>query len=642
MISIKLFGKLEVSGPAGPIDLASAKLTGLLAVLAVAGGKHVARERLAEMLWGSHFDEQARQNFRQALTRLRKLLGGDVIHADDQTVRLEPTSFCSDLQRIEGLSRDMSAAALAEAAGLGQEEFLAGLTIREAGFADWLAEERQRAMALVRGLTAAYGQSQAEAGQFDAALAAANTLARLDPFDEEGHRLHLRCLAGLGRRAEALKHHQVFVERLQAELGTQPDAETTALVQSLKAGAPAKQAAPEPSRPSLAVLPFASLGADADQGYFAEGIAEEVITALSRLHWLTVISRSSTFSIDRTLDARRAGEMFGVRYILEGSVRRAGNAVRISGHLVETATGASLWAGRFDGTLDNIFDLQDEVASKVVAALHPRLERAEIERSRRKPTASLDAYDYYLRGVAEVHRWTREGNREALKLFYRAIELDRRFGAAYGMAARTLSQRKTANWVEDEVRERAQAEGLASLAVEFGYDDAVALSTAGLALAFVVGRVRAGGDLIERALSLNPGLASAWMFSGWVRAWNGDADVAVAHIARAIALSPHDPYIASMRRATSFAHFIAGRYEEAIENAEAVATSSQNAGVADSSVAASAILLGRPDEARRAMQRLREAEPKLRLSNLRSRFPIVKDDDFHRFAQALRDAGLPE
>lgn len=247
-----------------------------------------------------------------------------------------------------------------------------------------------------------------------------------------------------------------------------------------------------------------------------------------------------------------------------------------------------------------------------------------------------------MRGLSEVERWTREANKEALKHFYRAIELDRGFAAAYGMAARCLSQRKTSSWVEDEERERAEAEGLAILAVAFGRDDPVALAAAGIALAFVVGKVREGSELIDRSLAINPGHAAAWMYSSWVNAWSGDADEAVRRVKRAMELSPQDPYVWSMRRAMAFAHFIGKRYEEAIASAGSVTTSPQNAAIGAAAVAASAALLGLDEDARRALQQLRAVEPNLRLSTMRSRFPIVRDDDYQRFVDALRVAGMPE
>ena len=206
---------------------------------------------------------------------------------------------------------------------------------------------------------------------------------------------------------------------------------------------------------------------------------------------LFVIARNSSFAYKgRAVDVKQVGRELGVRYILEGSVRKAGSRVRITGQLIDTATGAHLWADRFDGALEDIFDLQDQVTASVVGAIAPKLEQAEIERAKRKPTENLDAYDYYLRGLAGVHQWTKEGNDEALSHFYRAIELDPNFASAYGMAARCYAQRKASGWVTDRAGAIAEAARLARRAAELGKDDAVALGTAGIALCLCCRRSR--------------------------------------------------------------------------------------------------------------------------------------------------------
>lgn len=398
-----------------------------------------------------------------------------------------------------------------------------------------------------------------------------------------------------------------------------------------------------PEKPSIAVLAFDNLSGDAEQEYFADGMVEEIITALSHMHWLFVIARNSSFTYKgRNVDIKQIGRELGVRYVLEGSVRRAGNKVRITGQLIDASTGAHLWADRFDGGLEDIFDLQDQITASVVGAVAPKLEQAEIDRSRRKPTESLDAYDYYLRGLAAVHHWTREGNDEALSMFRRAIELDPNFASAHGMVARCYSQRKGGGWTTDREYEIAETIRLARRAVELGKDDALALCTAGMGLAFVAGDLDNGVVFIERALALNPNLATAWLFSGWVRGWRGEPEVAIEHLTRAIRMSPNDPQIANAQAAMASAHFLAERYSEARRWAEMAVLDKPNHFIAVCVVTASCALGEWLAEARQSLARLRELDPALRISDLRQLIPFRRLEDHEKFAQGLRVAGLPE
>jgi TolB-like protein/Flp pilus assembly protein TadD len=394
-------------------------------------------------------------------------------------------------------------------------------------------------------------------------------------------------------------------------------------------------------RPSIAVLPFENMSGDAEQEYFSDGMVEEIITALSRLRWLFVIARNSSFAYKgRAVDVKRIGRELGVRYILEGSVRKAGNRVRITGQLIDTSTGVHLWADRFDGALEDLFDLQDEVTAGIVGAIAPKLEQAEIERAKQKPTASLDAYDYYLRGMAAFHLWTREGNEEALRHFQRAIELDPGFASVYGMAARCYSQRKTAGWMIDRARDIAEAERMARRAVELGKEDALALATAGIALAYVVGDLDDGAAFIDQALALNPNLAWAWLFSGLTKAWLGEPEAAIERITRAMRLSPQDSQFFHMQAAMSQAHFLAGRYAEALSWAEAAVRGHPGYVFANSCVAACAGLAGRPEVAEKAVARLCHLQ--LRISDLMEIFPISQPEHRAKWLEGLRIAGVPE
>lgn len=398
-----------------------------------------------------------------------------------------------------------------------------------------------------------------------------------------------------------------------------------------------------PDKPSITVLPFQNLSGDPEQDYFADGVVEDIITALSRIRWLFVIARNSSFAFKgRAVDVKEIGQQLGVRYVLEGSVRKSGNRIRITGQLIDATTSAHLWAERFEGMLDDIFDLQDRIAESVVGAVAPQLERAEIERTKRKPTESLDAYDYYLRGTAKLHSGTREAIEAALPLFYRAVELDPEFASAYGMAAWCHLWRKVNGWMADRPREIAEGLRLARLAVELGRDDAVALTRAGHALGHFTGDLDGGIALIDRAMLLNPNLASAWFLGGFLRALNGEPASALEHFEHAVRLSPLDPEIFRMQVGMALAQFFAGHFDAAVAWAEKAAGNLPSLLVAAAVAAASSALAGRAQEARQAMERLHELDPSMRIAKLKDWLPIHRPEDLARFAEGLRLAGLPE
>jgi TolB-like protein/class 3 adenylate cyclase len=408
-------------------------------------------------------------------------------------------------------------------------------------------------------------------------------------------------------------------------------------------GTSARPALALPDRPSIAVLPFQNMSGDAEQEYFADGMVEDIITALSRIRWLFVIARNSSFTYKgRTVDVKQVGRELGVRYVLEGSVRKSVNRVRITGQLIDASTGTHLWADRFDGALEDIFDLQDRVTASVVSAVAPKLERVEIERAKRKPTESLDAYDYYLRGVASAIPYTREGDNEALRLFYRAIELDPDFAVAYGWAAWIFVTRKSNGWMTDRALEIAEAARLGRRAVELGDDDAAALCWGGFALAYVAYELDDGIAYVDRALVLNPNLAAAWYVSAWLRVFIGEPEDAIERLARAMRLSPLDPFIFRMHAGIAYAHFFAGRYDDASSWAEKAVRARPTWLTAVRGAAASHALAGRLDEAHKYMARMRELDPALCISNLKDLLPLRRVEDFAKWAEALRKAGLPE
>jgi TolB-like protein len=409
------------------------------------------------------------------------------------------------------------------------------------------------------------------------------------------------------------------------------------------AGAAAHPILALPDKPSIAVLPFQNMSGDPEQDYFADGMVEEIITALSRMGWLFVIARNSTFTYkNRAVDVKQVGRELGVRYVLEGSVRKAADRVRITGQLIDAATGGHLWAERFDGTLENIFDLQDHVAASVVGAIAPKLEQVEIERAKRKPTDRLDAYDFFLRGIAKLHEGNKTANDEALRLFYRAIERDPQYASACGMAAYCYAWRRANGWMTEPARELGEAARLATRAVELGRDDPIALCWGGFALARALGDLDRGGAFIDQALALNPNLAAAWGFSGRVRVYRGELELAIEHLARAMRLSPRDPEIYGFQGSTAYAHFFAGRIDEASTWAETAMRENANFLPVTAIAAASHALAGQKEKANAAMARLRQIDPKLRLTTLKDEFTFRRAEDIALLAEGLRMAGLPE
>jgi len=398
-----------------------------------------------------------------------------------------------------------------------------------------------------------------------------------------------------------------------------------------------------PDKPSIAVLPFANLSGDPDQEYFADGITEDLITALSHLRWLFVIARNSSFVFrGRAVDVKQIARELGVRYLLEGSVRKAASRVRITGQLIDAASGTHLWADRFDGTLEDIFDLQDQVTTNVIGAIAPKLEQAEIERAKHKSTESLDAYDYYLRGMASVHQGTREANAEALKLLNHAIDLDPEFASAYGMTAWCYAWRKWDGFMADRAREVLEAERYARRATELGKEDAVALAAGGYALAFVVGDLDDGAAFLDRAILLNPNLVMAWHSLGWVKVFLGEPEAAIKNLAHAMRLSPLDSLNYRALAGTAYGHFFSGRYDEACSWADRSFRERATYRPALRVSAASHALAGRGQEAQKAMSVLQELDPALRLSNLKNLLPLRRPEDFSRWMEGLRKAGLHE
>jgi TolB-like protein len=319
-----------------------------------------------------------------------------------------------------------------------------------------------------------------------------------------------------------------------------------------------------PDQPSIAVLPFDNLSSDLEQGYFADGMVEEIITALSRIRWLFVIARNSGFTYKgRTVDIKQVGRELGVLYVLEGSVRKAGNRVRITAQLLDATTAAHLWADHFDGTLEDIFQLQDNVASSVAGVIEPTLQAAEHRRSIQRPTDDLTAYDLFLEARVALYLASREGAMRALELAERAMERDLDYGSALAVAARCHCNIYSSGWTNDLEATRHKGIELARRALRVAGDDPFILSNAAIALALFGEDLATAIALVDHSLQLNPSFAIGWHLSGQLRLWGGQYDLAIEHFKTSTRLSPRD------RRgnylALGMGHFFARRTEKAAE-----------------------------------------------------------------------------
>ena len=398
-----------------------------------------------------------------------------------------------------------------------------------------------------------------------------------------------------------------------------------------------------PDKPSIAVLPFQNMSGDPEQEYFADGMVEEITTAIARCPWLFVIARNSSFRYKgKPIDVNQTARELGVRYVLEGSVRKAGNRVRIAGQLIDSTTGAHVWVDRFEGTLDDIFELQDRVASGVVGAIEPRLRRAEAERAVRKPTASLDAYDLYWRAQAQAYKRTRESLAELIRLARLALELDPAYGPAMSRIALSRGMQRQRNWIPPSGLEAEEGIAMARQAIAAAGDDPWVLDFAGLALAQLAGDNDAALSALDRAIVLNPNFALAFGHRAVVLSYLNRPDEAIRSAHQAIRLSPLDPAIFSFYQALARAELAAGRYEAGLSWAEAALR--ENGGMPALRLKLSLCgYLGRHEEARACLSRVGEFHCEPTIAGIMRALPKgVVPELAARVAEGLRKAGLPE
>jgi len=362
---------------------------------------------------------------------------------------------------------------------------------------------------------------------------------------------------------------------------------------------------PLPDKPSIAVLPFQNLSGDPEQDYFADGMVEEIITGLSRIRWLFVIARTSSSTYKgQAVDMKQIGRELGVRYVLEGSVRKAGARVRITAQLIEADTGAHLWADRFDGSLEAVFDLQDQVAMSVAGVIEPALQAAEIHRSSERPTRDLTAYDLYLHALPYVTSCEKDRLQHAFDLLSRAIQCDPNYGPALAQIAYYCCQLDLHGWADDREETRRKGVKFARQALRCAPDYPEVLVLAARVFGYFEADIDAAIALADRALLLNPSYASGWYWSGVLRNWVGRPDEALEHFTTFLRLSPRERFPFHLT-AIGIALFFLRRFDEAIVKLNESVERYPHHVLTHRFLAASHAHAGRLDEARTVVAHLR-------------------------------------
>ncbi len=628
----------------GPLRLRLAKSRALLAYLALREGQLVSRQRLCRLLWSRADESHARLSLRQTLVDIRQALGSSraLVIVRDDGIGLDRNRFVCDATLFERLAATDRATALRRAARLYRGSFLDGQDPPEAGFTDWCDSELRRLDALARTVLARLC-NLADGHSTDTAIALASRLVASDPYDEAVHRTLMTLYARCGAKREALRQFEICRRHLREGLNEEPSPETMAVHAAIQqgqcesgefflgkkevkniarpvrvyradlgAGETGSQSAattPEPERPSIAVLPFQNLSGDPEQEYFADGIAEDLITELSRLRWLLVTARNSTFTYKgQSVDVRQVGRDLGVRYVVEGSVRKAGDQVRISVQLVDATTGNHIWAERYDRDLSDIFALQDEITETLVAALQAEVGEFERERAHRKPPDSLDAWESYQRGLWHLWQINAKDMAEARRLFQRAGDLDPNFAQAFAALGYTLYLQVVFSYADSPLEDLELALRLANKAVALDDKEAMAHLALGR-VQTLRGEYDAAIAELRTAIDLNPSSALARHGLGLALMLTGQLDKAISELDAAIRLTPRDPYVWAFYAYRAWASVLLGDYEAAVEDARRAIRHPAANFWPHGFLASALALVGRREEAKIALDKLLELKP---------------------------------
>lgn len=623
-LSIKLLGDCAFLDREGrDIGLPTRKARALLAYLALAPDQWHNRERLAGLLWSDRKEDQARHSLTQALGSIRRLgeaQGTGLIETEGDRVRVPSLAVDVDVATF----RELIPANPTAASGLYSGPLLDGFTVHEPAFEAWLTTERARLHAeACRTFETASAQA-ARDGDTVRAIELARRLLALDSYREASHRLLMGLHASAGDRAEAIRQYKVCERLLRDELGVAPASETTALLEEIKRGdgravlsaiavpgsvAPDADSPLLPDRPSIAVLPFDNLSGDPEQEYFADGMAEDIITALSRFRWLFTVARNSTFAYKgRPVDVRRIARELNVRYVLEGSIRKGDGRIRVAAQLIDASTGNHIWADRYDRQLDDLFALQDEITETLVGAIAPEIDQAERQRADRLTPGSVDSWLMFQKGLSAYYETTKEGLDRAAKIFDEICRRDTGFAQAHAMAGDTRL-RQAMHFERDRTRELVdEARECARKAKELDNRDALGFCVDARALS-MHGDHEAAIRLAEQGIALNP---NSWMTHhslGFVLIVGGRFEPGLEALNTAERFSPHSAFSAGTLSMRAGALIALRRFDEAVQVGELGIEAAHPRPSTFIYLAAAHAHRGHINEARTALKKLRERHP---------------------------------
>jgi len=646
------------------IEIASRKAQALLAYLSLSPGRPQAREKLMALLWSDRGEQQARGSLRQALAELRRALPDHdppILAARRDSLCVDPETVAADAVEMERLIDEGSPEALAEAADLCRGDLLDGLAVRDPAFEDWLRAERAR----LRDRAAQALQDLLEGQTGEDAMATARRLLALDPLNEATHRTLMQLYAEAGDRSMAIKQYESCREVLDAELGLRPEPATERMIEEIRQGDTDRESGScvqvsggdlrravassfGSGIPSIAVLPFANLSGDPQQEYFTDGLTTDVITELGRFREFRVISHFTSQAY-RAMDADPSalGQALAVEFLLRGSVRRLGQQLRVSAHLLDAANGSQIWAERYDRTVRSIFDIQDEIVQSVVATLAGRIRDIGERRAARKAPNDLSAYDCVLRGRRLRETFDPSNTVPARKFFLEAIRIDPYYAAAYAELSMSYVDEYESNWTANPEAAGTRALNYARKAVEI--DDLDSQSHLALACSYIYVEhdFEAAKVQLDRALELNPNDYACLCWRGWLMIFMGDADEAVACSTKALALSPLTPV--DCLSGQGMVAYLQERYDEAIGILTKVADGQYGA---DPVLAASYAQAGRESAARKTVRnyvsRVEAMMPASRGNRkdawaelISRRYPLRDPREREHLITGLRKAGLP-